>query len=79
MTARKVMTFFVFFGDPHLFGQHDTTSDVIDYCFMAAFTTFWLKTCVNIKYLKKIAVLSSGNTGIWGHQLHAGMMVDGGT
>ena len=44
--------FSFFFGDPHFFAQHDTTSDVIDYCFMVAFTMFWLKTCINIKYLK---------------------------
>ena len=42
----------LFFGDHHFFGQHYMISDVIDHYFMVAFTQFWLKTCMNIKYLK---------------------------
>ena len=30
-------------------------SDVIDHYFMAAYTQFWLKTCMNINILKKPA------------------------
>ena len=52
--SENVMSFFVvFFGDYHFFGHHNTISDVIDHYFMAVFTQFWLKTCINIKYLKK--------------------------
>ena len=42
-----------FFGGHHFYGQHNTISDVIDRYFMAAFTQFWLKTYMNVKYFKK--------------------------
>ena len=54
------MTFF--FGDHHFFGQHNASSNVIDYYFMAAFTQLWLNTCMDIKYSKKTAAHSLGNT-----------------
>ena len=46
----------LFFRRSPLFGQHNTISDVIDHYFMAAFTQFWLKTCINMKYFKKPTV-----------------------
>ena len=47
-------------GEHHFFGQHSTISDIINHYFMAAFTQFWLKTCINFKYLKKSAAHSLG-------------------
>ena len=50
-----MMTSFSFFAVHYFFKEHNTFSDISDRCFKAAFTQFWRKIDINIKYFKKSA------------------------
>ena len=70
VTARKVMTFFL--EIPTFSGNIIRPPALATTNVMAAFTQFWLKTCITIKYFKKtcctqlrkhLSIVSSCHTG----------------